>query len=110
MEDHELQAINPREAENNTQYDHDLPKVDGGLSAWLVLASVFVQGALIWGMNDWQLYAGSPTNLFLGFVYGFGVFQEYYSRQEQFAGHTSGLASIGTTASVSQPRMYPIAF
>ena len=110
MEDHELQAINPPEAENNAQHDHDLPKVDGGLGAWLVLASVFVQGALIWGMKNWQSYVGSPTNLFLGFVYGFGVFQEYYSRQEQFAGHTSGLASIGTTASVSQPRMYPIAF
>ncbi|OAG07286.1 MFS monocarboxylate transporter [Paraphaeosphaeria sporulosa] len=83
MDDHELQAINPREVEvDSDPNEQNLPRVDGGKDAYLVLASVFVQGALIWG-----------------FVYGFGVFQEYYSRQPQFAGNVSGLAAIGTTGS-----------
>ncbi|KAF1964392.1 MFS general substrate transporter [Bimuria novae-zelandiae CBS 107.79] len=82
MDDHELQAINAREPEADPTTEQNPPKENGGVGAWLVLGSVFIQGALIWG-----------------FVYGFGVFQEYYARQEQFAGNTSGLASIGTTAS-----------
>lgn len=50
MDDHELQSINVRGVEHgSTSEDHDLPRVDGGLGAWLVLASVFVQGALVWG-------------------------------------------------------------
>lgn len=50
MDDQELQAINPREAAvDGSLTEQDLPKVDGGLQAWLVLASAFVQGALVWG-------------------------------------------------------------
>ena len=48
MDDYELQAINPREAEPATTAS-TLPRVDGGRDAWLVLVSCFVQGALVWG-------------------------------------------------------------
>ena len=51
MEDQELQTINAHEMENDhSPDDQGLPRVDGGLGAWLVLASVFIQGALIWGI------------------------------------------------------------
>ncbi|KAL9616278.1 MAG: hypothetical protein Q9160_008840 [Pyrenula sp. 1 TL-2023] len=59
------------------------PPIDGGRDAWLVLTSSFVLGAIVWG-----------------FPYSFGVFQEYYRRQEKFAGSHSGIAAIGTTATV----------
>jgi hypothetical protein len=40
------------------------------------------------------------TNL-LGFPFSFGVFQEYYSTHEPISSDSSGVAVIGTTATVS---------
>jgi hypothetical protein len=50
MDENELQAINPREVEADSNSTEQIfPRVDGGKDAYLVLASVFVQGALVWG-------------------------------------------------------------
>ncbi|CAH0023710.1 unnamed protein product [Clonostachys rhizophaga] len=60
------------------------PPVDGGRDAWLVLTAATMMESLIWG-----------------FPFAFGVFQEYYSRQELFADSIHQLATIGTCATVS---------
>ncbi|KAF1969355.1 MFS general substrate transporter [Bimuria novae-zelandiae CBS 107.79] len=57
-----------------------LPPVDGGKDAWLFLAASFVVEALVWG-----------------FPFSFGVFQDYYSTHEPFAG-SGNVAVIGTCA------------
>ncbi|EON65962.1 hypothetical protein W97_05204 [Coniosporium apollinis CBS 100218] len=57
-----------------------LPPVDGGKAAWLFLAGAFTVEALVWG-----------------FPFAFGVFQEYYSSHEPFAG-SPNVAVIGTCA------------
>jgi hypothetical protein len=50
MDENELQAINTREVEGDSNStEQNLPRADGGKDAYLVLASVFVQGALVWG-------------------------------------------------------------
>lgn len=50
MDDLELEPIHTREVGlDSTPTEENLPRVDGGKDAWLVLASVFVQGALVWG-------------------------------------------------------------
>ncbi|KAF2019457.1 MFS general substrate transporter [Aaosphaeria arxii CBS 175.79] len=71
------------------------PPTDGGQDAWLVLTSSFILGAIVWG-----------------FPYSFGIFQEYYLRQEKFSGSHSGVAAIGTTAMgiiyLTAPALYVI--
>lgn len=37
----------------------------------------------------------------LGFPFSFGVFEAYYSTHEPFSENTSGIAAIGTSATVS---------
>ncbi|KAF2198740.1 putative MFS monocarboxylate transporter [Delitschia confertaspora ATCC 74209] len=64
----------------NDNQEFSLPPVDGGKDAWLFLAASFVVEALVWG-----------------FPFSFGVFQEYYSTHEPFAG-SSNIAVIGTCA------------
>jgi len=50
MDDLELQPITTFDREvDSAPPEENLPRVDGGKDAWLVLASVFVQGALVWG-------------------------------------------------------------
>ncbi|KAJ4293448.1 hypothetical protein N0V90_008731 [Kalmusia sp. IMI 367209] len=58
----------------------ELPPVDGGKDAWLFLTASFVVEALVWG-----------------FPFSFGVFQDYYSTHEPFAG-SGNVAVIGTCA------------
>ncbi|KAH6884797.1 major facilitator superfamily domain-containing protein [Thelonectria olida] len=58
--------------------EFSLKRVDGGKDAWLFLAACFVIEALTWG-----------------FPFSFGVFQDYYSTHEPFAGSTK-IAIIGT--------------
>ncbi|EKG19881.1 Major facilitator superfamily [Macrophomina phaseolina MS6] len=60
--------------------ESQLPPVDGGKDAWLFLAACFLIEALVWG-----------------FAFTFGVFQEYYSRNEPFIGEKN-IAVIGTMA------------
>jgi hypothetical protein len=62
--------------------EFSLKRVDGGKDAWLFLAACFVIEALTWG-----------------FPFSFGVFQDYYSTHEPFAGSTK-IAIIGTCAMV----------
>ncbi|OTA89201.1 hypothetical protein M434DRAFT_398716 [Hypoxylon sp. CO27-5] len=75
-------------AEDSNQYENtqpeegrqefSLPPVDGGKDAWLFLAACFSVEALVWG-----------------FPFAFGVFQDYYSTHEPFAG-SPNIAVIGT--------------
>ncbi|KAI0386854.1 MFS general substrate transporter [Hypomontagnella monticulosa] len=60
--------------------EFSLPPVDGGKDAWLFLAACFAIEALVWG-----------------FPFAFGVFQDYYSTNEPFAG-SPNIAVIGTCA------------
>ncbi|KAF2180501.1 MFS general substrate transporter [Zopfia rhizophila CBS 207.26] len=57
-----------------------LPPADGGKDAWLFLLACFMLEALIWG-----------------FPASYGVFQEYYSTHEPFAG-SSNIAVVGACA------------
>ncbi|KAE8383715.1 major facilitator superfamily domain-containing protein [Aspergillus bertholletiae] len=75
--------------------DLTLPPTDRGQHAWLTLAACSILEALVWG-----------------FPFAFGVFQEYYARQEAFADQLSSISAIGTTATgvmyCSAPLVYDI--
>ncbi|EFY94170.1 MFS transporter [Metarhizium robertsii] len=60
--------------------EFSLPPVDGGKDAWFFLAACFFVEALTWG-----------------FPFSFGVFQDYYSTHEPFAG-SEQIPIIGTCA------------
>lgn len=62
------------------QQEFSLPPVDSGKDAYLFLLAAFIVEALVWG-----------------FCFSFGLFQEYYSKHEPFAGQ-SNIAVIGTCA------------
>ncbi|KAF2102473.1 putative MFS monocarboxylate transporter [Rhizodiscina lignyota] len=64
----------------DTQPGFSLPRADGGKDAWLFLVSCVMLEALVWG-----------------FPSIFGVFQDYYSSHEPFAG-SGNIAVIGTSA------------
>jgi hypothetical protein len=59
-----------------------LKPTDGGKDAWMFLLACFMLEALIWG-----------------FPASYGVFQEYYSTHEPFAG-SSNIAVVGAVAMV----------
>ena len=63
-------------------HEFSLPPVDHGRAAYFFLAACFVVEALVWG-----------------FPFSFGVFQDYYSTHEPFAG-SPNIAIIGTCAMV----------
>ncbi|OBT62678.1 hypothetical protein VE03_07523 [Pseudogymnoascus sp. 23342-1-I1] len=63
-----------------TPHEFSLPPVDRGKDAWLFLAASFVIEALVWG-----------------FPFTYGVFQDYYTTHEPFAG-SRNIAVIGTCA------------
>jgi len=54
---------------------------DRGASAWLVLLGAFVLEGLVWG-----------------FLYSYGVFQEFYSRSEEFRSSHARLPLVGTVS------------
>ncbi|KAI2602074.1 MFS general substrate transporter [Hypoxylon sp. NC1633] len=60
--------------------EFSLPPVDGGKDAWFFLAACWSIEVLVWG-----------------FPFAFGVFQEYYTTNEPFAG-SPNIAVIGTCA------------
>lgn len=70
----------------NAHPEFSLPPVDGGRDAWLFLAASFMIEGLVWG-----------------FSFSFGIFQEYYSTHEPFAGQ-SNIALTGTCVMVSPSR------
>ncbi|KAG6018654.1 hypothetical protein E4U41_003683 [Claviceps citrina] len=61
-------------------HESSLPPVDGGKDAWCFLAACFLVEALTWGFPN-----------------SFGVFQDYYSTHEPFAG-SDQIPVIGTCA------------
>ncbi|KAH8879903.1 MFS general substrate transporter [Thozetella sp. PMI_491] len=65
---------------HDPRHEFSLPPVDGGKDAWLFLAACFMIEGLVWG-----------------FPFAFGVFQDYYSSHEPFAG-SDNIAVIGTCA------------
>jgi len=86
-------------AETQTErHEFSLPPVDHGKDAWFFLAACFMSEALVWG-----------------FPFAFGVFQNYYSTHEPFAG-SANIAIIGTCAMVSESpvslslSLYPSSF
>ncbi|KAF6817192.1 major facilitator superfamily transporter [Colletotrichum sojae] len=68
------------DSHRSSQEFSSLPPVDGGKQAWLFLAACFAIEMLVWG-----------------FPFSFGVFQNYYSTNEPFAGQPN-IAVIGTCA------------
>ncbi|KAJ6445431.1 hypothetical protein O9K51_00192 [Purpureocillium lavendulum] len=77
----------PSDVDEREELDNDqghlipsLPPTDEGVGAWKYLLGCFLVEALLWG-----------------FPLAFGVFQEYYARQPEFAGD-GNIAAIGTIA------------
>lgn len=79
-----------------------LPPTDTGKDAWLFLFASFMLEALIWGKpNPLACLSSAELKLILsGFPACFGVFQEYYSSHEPFAG-SPNIAVVGACAMVS---------
>ncbi|KAK2676356.1 RTA-like protein [Fusarium oxysporum f. sp. vasinfectum] len=75
----QLQNLDQRFESRASDAQFSLPPVDGGRKAYLFLAACWVVEAVTFG-----------------FGFSFGVFQEYYSHHEPFAGSNS-IAAIGTT-------------
>ena len=88
----------------NTASEHDqgfcLPPTDGGKDAWLFLFACFMLEALIWGTLGNPALENGPNQLLLGFPASYGIFQEYYTHNEPFAG-SSNIAIVGTCAMVT---------
>lgn len=74
------------------RHGFSLPPVDGGKDAWLFLAACFTLEATVWG-----------------FPSVFGVFQDYYSTHEPFAGSTA-IPVVGTCAMGTMYLGMPVAF
>jgi hypothetical protein len=88
--DIELQDIQTQSSEREQV---NLPPVDGGYQAWLLLAGCFVINVLIWG-----------------FAFSFGVLQEYYTTHEPFSSQPNGIATIGTVATGLMYLLMPVYF
>ena len=82
-------------------HQYSLPPADKGRDAWLFLVAAFIMEALVWGMLLVQ-FTSSRYGLtgYTGFLYSFGVFQDYYQSHLPFA-RSSNTATIGTCAMVS---------
>ncbi|KAI9697363.1 MAG: hypothetical protein M1820_007869 [Bogoriella megaspora] len=85
------QGADPESPTEGTN-EFSLPPVDGGKDAWLFLAACFVLEGTVWGFPS---------------VYG--VFQDYYSIHEPFAGSTS-IPVVGTCAMGLMYLGLPVAF
>lgn len=83
-----------------TDVEFSLPPADGGRKAYLFLAACWVVEAVTFGrLSHIILQYKLVTLSITGFGFSFGVFQEYYSHNEPFAG-SSNIAAIGTTTTV----------
>lgn len=106
----QLQNLDQRFESRASDAQFSLPPVDGGRKAYLFLAACWVVEAVTFG-NLPRLYKVYKFELTkrLGFGFSFGVFQEYYSHHEPFAGSNS-IAAIGTTTTVRYlPTLSPLA-
>lgn len=95
--------------DESNHHEFSLPSADRGKDAVLFLVAGFVVEALVWGQCR---HLRSKFNIrnplsyaetFAGFPFSFGVFQEYYTTHEPFSKKHSGVAIIGTTATVQLP-------
>lgn len=97
-----------RPQEETAHQEFSLPRADSGKDAWLFLAAGFVIEALVWGVyfHEYQILNQMFSVLSLqpkpGFPFSFGVFQEYYGHHKLFSSNSSGIAVIGTTATVNK--------
>jgi hypothetical protein len=72
----------------------------------VVLGGMFYTGSIDMGYVSISLAANRPSNCnVIGFAFAFGVFEEYYSTHEPFAG-SHNIAVIGTCAMVRVPEMF----
>ena len=71
-----------RDVQSETTVRDSLPPTDQGASAWFVLFGAFMLEGLVWG-----------------FVYSYGVFQEFYSRSEEFHSSHTRLPLVGSISS-----------
>lgn len=78
--------------------DFSLPPVDRGKDAWLFLAAGFMVEALTWGKSSIGGCA-DKTLTTPGVSFSYGVFQDYYSRNDEFKS-SGNTAVIGTCALV----------
>lgn len=83
--------------------ESSLTPADGGKAAWLFLVACWVIEAFVFGefmraslRPSSRLTRGQP-----GFGFSFGIFQDYLSKHEPFAG-SDKIAVIGTTTMVSK--------
>lgn len=94
------------EDDGQGRHEFSLPPTDSGKDAWLFLLASFMMEAFVWGACSPINIQGAPYVLTigcdLGFPFAFGVFQNYYSTHEPFAG-SSQIAVIGTCAMVRTP-------
>lgn len=79
--------VNSNSITNNGDHQQEffLPSADGGKDAWLFLVTCFFIEAFVWG-----------------FPFSYGVFEDYYSTHEPFAGK-SGIPAVGSSALVGIP-------
>jgi len=97
-----------RPEEETAHQEFSLPRADSGKDAWLFLAAGFVIEALVWGVyfheykNLNRMFSELSLKSKPGFPFSFGVFQEYYGHHELFSSNASGIAVIGTTATVNK--------
>lgn len=97
--DLEVLQNEPIQQPNNDE-GFSLPPTDGGKDAWLFLFACFMLEALIWGtFAHCSLFRLGHAHLHTGFPASYGVFQDYYTTHEPFAG-SSNIAVVGTCAMV----------
>lgn len=116
IDTHQLDDQQDHSETQTSSEETSLPPVDRGKAAWLFLAACWLVEAMTFGeslgcpCNCHSLAVGCVhrrdrhkawlTYKHTGFGFSFGIFQDYYSTHEPFAG-SSGIAAIGTTTSVS---------
>jgi hypothetical protein len=102
--------------DGTSHHEFSLPPADGGKDALLFLVTGFIVEALVWGQCNVfhsEIDSRSPAmtlssaNVLAGFPFSFGVFQEYYTTHEPFSNEPSGIAIIGTTATVGTNQKSP---
>lgn len=105
---HSQDAANTESDPRATHDESTLPPVDSGKAAWLFLAACWAVEAFVFGKYLSVCFHAFPKLIqsLVGFGFSFGVFQDFYTTHEPFAG-SGDIAVIGTTTLVSElPRIH----